>query len=84
MSTSRLIAAALMSLSLVSTVHANGFTEGGKQIGQGFNQMGQTTGQVAKKSGKAVGKGFKKAGQDTGKAMKNMGKEVGQTFKSGG
>jgi hypothetical protein len=84
MFTKRIIVAVLISLFMVPAVYANEFKEGGKEVGQGFKQMGKATGKVAKSSGKAIGMGFKKAGQETGKAMKVMGKQIGQSFKSGG
>ena len=65
-----------MILAATAPATANGFKEGGKEVGEGFTKMGKEIAQFAVTSSKAVAKGFKDAGKDTGKAFKQMGQDI--------
>jgi hypothetical protein len=62
----------------------NSVREAGKEVGQGFNKIGQDTGKAFKEGGKEVGQGFKDLGRETGKAFKEVGKETGQVAEKTG
>lgn len=62
----------------------NPVKESGKEIGQGFKQIGKDTGKAFKEGGKEVGEGFKHLGKETGKAVKEGGKETGVAAKKTG
>lgn len=68
----------------VPTWAENGFTEGGKQVGQGVKTMTHETGRAFKEGGKEVGQGFKEMGQETGQTAKETGSSVGSWFRDAG
>jgi len=62
----------------------NSVKEAGKEIGQGFRNIGLDTGRAFKEGGKEVGQGFKHLGKETGEAFKEGGKEIGPAAKKTG
>jgi hypothetical protein len=62
----------------------NAFTDGAKNVGNGFKRMGQETGWAFKEGGEKVGHGVREMGRETGQTVKETGISVGEWFRDTG